>query len=272
MTYHELAERIFEKKSYLCVGLDTDIEKIPSHLGASADPVFEFNRQIIDNTYDLCVAYKLNIAFYESLGPGGWESLRKTVQHIPETHFIIADAKRGDIGNTSRMYARTFFRTYPFDAITISPYMGRDSVQPFLNFPGKWVILLCLTSNEGSQDFQLIRNEEDTSLYESVIEVSKSWADHEQLMYVVGATHPEQLHSIRRRIPESFFLIPGVGAQGGDLAAISEAGWNAHCGMLVNSSRGIIYADSTPSFAKAAREEAVKLQARMEAFIISKKT
>ncbi len=267
MTYQELTDQIFEKKSYLCVGLDTDPARIPQHLKNLADPVFEFNRRIIDSTYDLCVAYKLNIAFYESLGPQGWESLRKTVHHIPNTHFTIADAKRGDIGNTSRMYAKTFFETFPFDSITVNPYMGRDSVQPFLNFPGKWVILLCLTSNTGSHDFQMIADKEGVHLYEKVILQSKEWAGREQLMYVVGATHPEQLVSIRAALPESFFLIPGVGAQGGDLEAISRAGWNPQCGMLINSSRGIIYADSTDAFDKAAREEALKLQQHMARFI-----
>ena len=263
MTYQEIFEHIRQKRSYLCVGLDTDINRIPVHLLDEEDPVFEFNRQIIEATHDLCVAYKLNIAFYESLGTRGWESMRKTLELIPDTHFTIADAKRGDIGNTSAMYARTFFETYQFDSITVNPYMGGDCVSPFLGFDGKWVILLGLTSNAGSADVQMIRAEDGRHVYEHLLEVSRHWGDHNQLMYVVGATHPEQLKAIRQILPNHFFLVPGVGAQGGDLHATTEAGWNDHCGMLVNSSRGIIYADGGVEFAAAARSEAMKLQSRM---------
>jgi orotidine-5'-phosphate decarboxylase len=270
MRYQELFTEILSKQSYLCVGLDTDIEKVPSHLLEFEDPIFEFNRQIIEATHDLCVSYKLNIAFYESQGIKGWESLRKTVQFIPKRHFTIADAKRGDIGNTSKMYAKTFFKTFPFDSVTVNPYMGRDSVQPFLDFNGKWIILLCLTSNKGSTDFQMIQDPKGQFLYEKVFEVSKTWADENQMMYVIGATHPEQLAEIRRQLPNHFFLIPGVGAQGGNLSAISKAAWNKHCGMLVNSSRGIIYADNTENFAVAAREEALNLQQQMAAFMSQK--
>lgn len=270
MTYLELFQEIKKKKSYLCVGLDTDIKKIPKHLLHFEDPVFEFNKQIIEATQDLCVSFKLNIAFYESLGQSGWESLRKTIEVIPSTHFTIADAKRGDIGNTSKMYARTFFETYSFDSITVNPYMGRDSVQPFLDFEEKWVILLCLTSNPGSDDFQMVSDVNGQYLYQRVFEVSQTWTDERQMMYVVGATHPEQLAQIRQKLPNHFFLIPGVGAQGGDLNSISEAGWNAHCGMLVNSSRGIIYADAGQKFASAARGQALKLQQQMAQFITQK--
>lgn len=267
MDINFLTAQIHEKQSYLCVGLDSDIQKIPKHLLDLEDPIYAFNKQIIDQTKDLCVAYKLNIAFYESMGAKGWVSLKKTLSYIPKNIFTIADAKRGDIGNTSAMYARTFFETYDFDSITISPYMGIDSVTPFLNIDNKWVILLALTSNKGSSDFQLIEDKENVKIYEHVLKKSQSWADHHKMMYVVGATHPNQLAEIRKTLPNHFFLIPGVGAQGGNLEAISKAGINDNIGMLVNSSRGIIYAGQEKDFALAARNEALKLQQAMSKFL-----
>ncbi len=268
MTKKELLDQIRKKRSYLCIGLDTDINKIPKFLLEFDDPIYEFNCRIIKATEDLCVSYKLNIAFYESLGPAGWKSLQKTLDEIPRDIFTIADAKRGDIGNTSRMYAKTFFETYDFDSITVNPYMGRDSVQPFQEFDGKWVILLGLTSNPGSADFQLIKDEKGQYFYEHVFEVSKEWGSDRNLMYVVGATHPRQLAEIRQRVPNHFFLVPGVGAQGGDLKAISQAGFSEGTGgILVNSSRGIIYAGNDEKFDLAAREAAMDLKAQMDEFI-----
>jgi orotidine-5'-phosphate decarboxylase len=263
MSRQELFEQIQKKKSFLCVGLDTDLGKIPSYLLKEKDPVFEFNRQIIDATADLSVAYKPNIAFYEALGPKGWESLQKTLDYIPDDIFSIADAKRGDIGNTSSLYAKAFFETMDFDSVTVAPYMGIDSVKPFLDFDGKWVILLALTSNEGSMDFQLTLSKEGKPLFQDVLEKSSQWGTPENLMYVVGATRGEKIAEVRSIVPEHFFLVPGVGAQGGSLEEVAKYGMNAHCGLLVNSSRGIIYAGNGPDFANSARKEAAKLQEEM---------
>jgi orotidine-5'-phosphate decarboxylase len=277
MTRTELFEQIKKKQSYLCVGLDTDISKIPKHLLKSDDPVFEFNRQIIDATKDFCVAYKPNLAFYESLGPRGLESLEKTVKYIPKDCFTIADAKRGDIGNTSGMYAKTFFEYYGFDSVTVAPYMGKDSVTPFLEFKNKWVILLALTSNEGARDFQMhemnsrqytIDNNQNSAsnfkLFEDVLITSKLWGSADNMMFVVGATHPQMFSDIRKIVPDHFLLVPGVGAQGGNLEDVSKAGMNNTCGLLVNSSRQIIYASAGEDFADAAAKEAGKLQTEMK--------
>lgn len=267
MNRQELFKEITTKKSYLCVGLDTDIKKIPSHLLKEKDPVFEFNKQIIDATEKYCVAYKPNLAFYESLGSKGWESLQKTVEYIPKNQFTIADAKRGDIGNTSGLYARAFFENMNFDSVTVAPYMGEDSVKPFLEFKGKWVILLALTSNVGSKDFQMLSVGGEEELFIKVLRVSQQWGDASQLMYVVGATKASMLERIRKEVPESFFLVPGVGAQGGDLEAVSKAGMNKQCGLLVNSSRGIIYASSGNDFAQQAAKEAKALKDEMEIYL-----
>jgi orotidine-5'-phosphate decarboxylase len=263
MTRDELVAQIKKKKSYLCVGLDTDLEKIPKDLLRFSDPVFEFNKQIIDATHAHCVAYKPNIAFYEALGPKGWESLQKTLDYIPKNIFTIADAKRGDIGNTSSLYAKTFFRQMNFDAVTVAPYMGEDSIRPFLEFKDKWVILLAHTSNPGSADFQLLESKSGRKLYEEVILRSQQWANPDQLMYVVGATRADTLGEIRKSAPDYFFLVPGIGAQGGDLEAVSKSGMNKECGLLVNSSRAIIYASSGKDFAEAAGREAKKVQLLM---------
>ncbi len=263
---HLLAE-IRKKKSYLCVGLDTDPEKLPSHLRSLPDPVFEFNRQIIDATEEHCVAYKPNIAFYEALGPRGWESLQRTLEYIPKDHFTIADAKRGDIGNTSTMYAKAFFEQMDFDAITVAPYMGADSVTPFMTFKDKVVILLVHTSNPGSADFQLFKSAEGRTLYEEVILKSQAWGNPENLMYVVGATRADKIAEIRKLAPDHFFLVPGVGAQGGDLAEVSREGLTKDCGLLVNSARAIIYASSDRDFAKAAAHEAMRTQQEMSQYL-----
>ncbi|MBQ2908291.1 MAG: orotidine-5'-phosphate decarboxylase [Bacteroidales bacterium] len=266
MNKKQLVEQIFAKKSFLCVGLDTDINKIPQHLLECEDPVFEFNRQIIDATAQYTIAYKPNTAFYEVYGAKGWESLDKTIKYIKANYpeiFVIADAKRGDIGNTSANYARAFFETMNSDAITVAPYMGLDSVEPFLGFEDKWVILLALTSNKGSKDFQYL-NIEGHELYKEVLAKSATWADDNKMMYVVGATHPEELGEIRKMLPNHFLLVPGVGAQGGDLAAVAKYGLNKECGLIVNSSRGIIYASKEKDFAEKAAEEARKLQQQME--------
>ena len=262
MTKAEIFQQIKQKQSYLCIGLDTDLNKIPKHLLKYEDPVFEFNKQIIDATHEYCVAYKPNVAFYEALGAKGWESLQKTEAYIPKNIFTIADAKRGDIGNTSELYAKAFFQQMNFDAITVAPYMGKDSVTPFLTFENKWVILLAHTSNEGSNDFQLFG--EGRKLYEEVILKSQQWATPENLMYVVGATRADKIAEIRKLAPEHFFLVPGVGAQGGDLAAVSKHGMNKHCGLLVNSSRAIIYASTGEDFAAVARLEAKKVREEMK--------
>lgn len=267
MTRQEIFDQIQTKKSYLCVGLDTDYSRIPKHLLKYDDPVFEFNKQIIDATKDLCVAYKPNLAFYESLGASGWRSLEKTMAYIPEEHFTIADAKRGDIGNTSRLYAKAFFEKMNFDSVTVAPYMGIDSVQPFLDFEGKWVILLALTSNKGSQDFQFAKQNNEVPLYEKVMRTAQTWGTPEQLMFVVGATHPEKFEEIRRIAPDNFLLVPGVGAQGGDLEKLSAFGLNEMCGLLVNSSRGIIFASEGEDFAEKARAAAAKLQRSMSVIL-----
>lgn len=264
MTRKQLFDKIKEKESFLCVGLDTDIKKIPSHLLSSQDPIFEFNKQIIDATHQYAVAYKPNTAFYEAQGAQGWESLQKTLEYIPEDVFTIADAKRADIGNTSSMYARAFFENMNFDSVTVAPYMGSDSVKPFLEFKEKWVILLAATSNPGGHDFQnLIVNDSGEKLYEQVIRQSAKWGNSDNLMYVVGATRPEALADIRKIVPEHFLLIPGVGAQGGDLDAVCKHGMNDQCGLLVNSSRGIIYSDDTVNFGKASGIQAQKVQSEM---------
>jgi len=273
MTKQELFENIQRKKSFLCVGLDTDVNKIPEHLfDESEDPIFEFNKAIIDATADLCVAYKPNLAFYESLGLEGWEVLERTVDYIRDNYpdqFIIADAKRGDIGNTSAMYARTFFGNMEFDSVTVAPYMGEDSITPFLTYEGKWVTLLALTSNKGAFDFQFTKDvETGERLFEKVLRTSLEWGTDENMMYVVGATKAEMLTDIRAIVPEHFLLVPGVGAQGGSLEEVAKYGLNSTCGLLVNSSRQIIYASSEVDFAKAARLEAEKVQAEMEQILI----
>ena len=264
MTRDQLFKQIQQKESFLCVGLDTDINKIPDHLKALDDPVFEFNKQIIDATIDLAVAYKPNLAFYEAQGSRGLESLEKTIEYLPDEVFTIADAKRGDIGNTSRMYAQAFFDRMGFDSVTVAPYMGEDSVTPFLQ-EGKWVILLAATSNPGSFDFQdLMVENTNQKLYERVIEKSQQYGNEDNMMYVVGATRPESLLSIRTMIPHHFLLIPGVGAQGGSLEKVCRYGMNKQCGLLINSSRGIIYAGSDENFANSARKAAQALQGQMK--------
>jgi orotidine-5'-phosphate decarboxylase len=264
VTRQALTELIFERRSYLCVGLDAEIAKLPPHLLQYEDPVLEFNKQIIDATRDLCVAYKPNLAFYEALGAKGWQTLEKTRAYIGQSHFTIADAKRGDIGNTSGLYAKAFFETLDFDAVTVAPYMGSDSVLPFLAYPGKWVILLALTSNKGSGDFQFTPQENGQPLYIKVIEKACAWAPPEQLMFVVGATHPNAFAAVRRAAPSNFLLVPGVGAQGGDLESLSRSGLNADCGMLVNASRSILYAGNGEDFAEKARQEALSIQQQMD--------
>lgn len=272
MNKSQLFEQIKQKQSFLCVGLDTDINKIPETLLATDDPVFEFNKQIINKTAEFAVAYKPNTAFYEVYGAKGWQSLERTIQYIHNNHpdiLVIADAKRGDIGNTSANYANAFFKTLKADAITVAPYMGKDSVEPFLGFEDKWVILLALTSNQGSKDFQYseIGNQ---LLYEKVLQTATTWADAEKMMFVVGATHPEELGKIREMLPDYFFLVPGVGAQGGDLQAVADHGLNDECGLLVNSSRGIIYASNSSDFALKAGEKAKELQQQMSKILKEK--
>lgn len=267
MNAEELFRIIKRKKSFLCVGLDTDYEKIPKIILHKEYPVYEFNRRIIDATHEYAVAYKPNLAFYEMLGAAGYMSLEMTVKYLRETYpdlFIIADAKRGDIGNTSRMYAHAFYKTLDFDAITLSPYMGFDSISPFLEVDGKWVILLALTSNEGSQDFQQLKTEGGKQLFEHVIGSSAKWGSVNNTMYVVGATKAEALAGIRKLIPEHFLLVPGIGSQGGSLKEVARYGMNDRCGLLVNASRSIIYADVSDKFEEAARKEARSLQAQME--------
>ena len=268
MNQQQLFEQIKKKRSFLCVGLDSDIKKLPKLLLRTADPVLAFNRQIIDATADYAVAYKPNLAFYESLGWQGWHTLEKTVEYIKSKHpdiFLIADAKRGDIGNTSNLYARAFFENLGFDAVTVAPYMGEDSVKPFLSHPGKWVILLALTSNKGASDFQFLKDEASgNQLYESVVQTSQKWGNTENMMYVVGATKAEKLEEIRKIIPEHFLLVPGVGAQGGSLEEVAKYGMNKTCGLLVNSSRGIIYASGGKDFAEKAGTAAGEMQMEME--------
>ena len=266
MNKQQLIDNISRKKSFLCVGLDTDVDKIPEHLfDVTDDPIFEFNKQIIDATSDLCVAYKPNLAFYESIGLEGWDVLERTVDYIRTNYpdqFIIADAKRGDIGNTSAMYARTFFGNMDFDAVTIAPYMGEDSVAPFLTYENKWAIVLALTSNKGASDFQYIE-EDGEKLFEKVLKTSKKWGTDENMMFVVGATKAEMLAEIRKIIPTHFLLVPGIGAQGGSLQEVAKYGMTDECGLLINSSRQIIYASSETDFAEKAREEALKVQQEM---------
>jgi orotidine-5'-phosphate decarboxylase len=272
MTHQELFENICKKKSFLCVGLDTDINKIPRFLLDTSDPIFAFNQQIIDATHDVTVAYKPNLAFYESLGVNGWNSLEKTVNYIRYNYpdiFIIADAKRGDIGNTSSMYAKAFFDTMEFDAVTVAPYMGEDSVKPFLTYVDKWVILLALTSNKGAFDFQFM-SEGGEKLFEKVIKTSAQWGTDENLMYVVGATKADMLADIRKIIPNHFLLVPGVGAQGGSLREVAENGMTTRCGLLVNSSRQIIYASENDDFAAKAREAALEVQQEMQQLLTEK--
>jgi len=265
MTKQELFENIKRKQSFLCVGLDTDIKRIPEHLKEEEDPVFAFNKSIIDATAEYCVSYKPNLAFYESLGVKGMMAFEKTIDYLREKYpdqFIIADAKRGDIGNTSELYARSFFEHTKVDAVTVAPYMGEDSVKPFLKYNG-WVILLTLTSNKGSNDFQLTEDANGVRLFEKVLKTSQSWGTDEQMMYVVGATQGKMFLDIRKYAPDHFLLVPGVGAQGGSLEEVCKYGMNKQCGLLVNSSRAIIYADQSPAFATAAREEARKIQEEM---------
>ncbi len=266
MKRSQLIENIKNKRSFLCVGLDTDIKKLPKHLADHEDGVFDFNKAIIDATAPYCVAYKPNLAFYESLGVKGQIALEKTIAYIKEAHpdqFIIADAKRGDIGNTSQLYARCFFEYLDVDAVTVAPYMGEDSVKPFLGYDGKWVILLALTSNKGSADFQLTADGEGTPLFEKVMRRSAEWAGDEEMMYVVGATQGRMFEKIRQIAPTSFLLVPGVGSQGGSLEEVVRYGMTDDCGLLVNSSRGIIYASTGGDFAEAAAAEALKLRDEM---------
>lgn len=267
MERKQLIEQIFTKKSFLCVGLDTDLNKVPKFLLNEEDPIFSFNKAIIDATAPYCIAYKPNLAFYECYGLKGMEAFEKTITYLKEkypNHFIIADAKRGDIGNTSKMYAQTFFKEYNVDALTIAPYMGEDSVKPFLEYEGKWVILLALTSNKGSHDFQLFEDKDGVRLFERVLSKAQEWGTTENLMFVVGATQGSLFADIRKLAPNSFLLVPGVGAQGGSLQEVCKYGMNKDCGLLVNSSRGIIYASSEANFAEIAGEKAKELQQEME--------
>ncbi len=267
MNRQQLYENILRKQSFLCVGLDTDVKKLPEHLLKEEDPVFSFNKAIIDATAPYCIAYKPNLAFYESQGTEGWLALEKTVRYIKQNHpdqFIIADAKRGDIGNTSAMYARTFFEEMDVDAVTVNPYMGEDSVTPFLGYDGKWVILLALTSNKGSHDFQLMEDTEGERLFEKVLRQSQQWADEGQMMYVVGATQGSAFEGIRKIAPRHFLLVPGIGAQGGSLEEVCRYGMARECGLIVNSSRAIIYADHTELFAQVAGEKAKEVQTEMK--------
>jgi orotidine-5'-phosphate decarboxylase len=269
MTTQQLIDQIRIKKSFLCVGLDVDLTKIPEHLLELEDPIFEFNKAIIDATHDLAVSYKPNIAFYEAYGIKGWQALQKTIEYINEKYpeiFTIADAKRGDIGNTSSMYAKAFFEDLNFDSITVAPYMGKDSVEPFLAFENKHTIILALTSNEGAFDFQTL-NVGGIELYKQVLETSKTWKNNQNLMYVVGATKAEYFTEIRKIVPDSFLLVPGVGAQGGSLSEVCKYGMNSNVGLLINSSRGIIYASKGTDFAKKARTEALKMQREMESIL-----
>ena len=269
MNSSQLFNNIVKKKSFLCVGLDPEIEKIPSFLQKRENPIFEFNKRIIDATHEYAVAYKPNVAFYESSGSSGWLSLESTVKYIKKKYpdlFVIADAKRGDIGNTSKMYAKTFLETMPFDAVTVAPYMGEDSVTPFLSYSEKWVVLLALTSNKGADDFQY-HDEDGIRLFERVLSVSKKWGNIDNIMYVIGATRAEMLAEVRQIVPEHFLLVPGVGAQGGSLAEVVKYGMNHHCGLLVNSSRGIIFADNSRNFDKVAGEKAREVQQEMQKYL-----
>lgn len=266
MTRQQLIEHIFTKKTFLCVGLDTDIKKIPQHLLGNDDPIFDFNKAIIDATVKYCIAYKPNLAFYECMGTKGLSAFERTVEYLKETypdHLIIADAKRGDIGNTSAMYARTFFDGYDIDALTVAPYMGEDSVTPFLEYENKWVILLALTSNKGSHDFQLTTDQDGERLFEKVIRKSQAWGTPDNMMYVVGATQGKMFQDIRMLAPDHFLLVPGVGAQGGSLQEVCKYGMTDDCGLIVNSSRGIIYASGDTDFAQVAAIKAMELQREM---------
>lgn len=266
MNKQELIENIKRKQSFLCVGLDTDIKKIPSHLREEDEPIFTFNKAIIDATADLCIAYKPNLAFYESLGTKGWKAFEKTVKYIREYYpdqFIIADAKRGDIGNTSALYARSFFEEMEIDAVTVAPYMGEDSVTPFLSYENRWVILLALTSNKGSHDFQLIEDKAGERLFEKVLRKSQEWGNDKQMMYVVGATQGRSFMDVRKIVPTHFLLVPGIGAQGGSLEEVCRYGMTKDCGLIVNSSRGIIYASNGSDFAEAAHRAAHEVQQQM---------
>jgi orotidine-5'-phosphate decarboxylase len=266
MTRHQLVEEIYKKRTYLCVGLDTDITKIPKHLLSEPDPVFAFNKAIIDATKDLCVSYKINTAFYEALGVKGWEAMEKTVHYIGDEHFKIADAKRGDIGNTSEQYAKAFFETMPFDAITVAPYMGEDSVKPFLQHKGKWAIVLGLTSNKGATDFELLHSVGEF-IYEKVLQTVSLWGTTDNLMFVIGATQANTFTDIRKLTPHHFYLVPGVGAQGGSLKEISEQAMIKDCGIIVNVSRSIIYASDKEDYAERARVIAKEYQEEMTSFL-----
>jgi orotidine-5'-phosphate decarboxylase len=269
MDHLQLFENIKQKRSFLCVGLDSEKEKIPSCLLKEKDPVFEFNKRIIDATHKYAIAYKPNIAFYESDGSAGWTTLEATVRYLKKKYpevFVIADAKRGDIGNTSKMYAKAFLGNMPFDALTVAPYMGEDSVTPFLSYDEKWVVLLALTSNKGADDFQY-HNEDGIKLFERVLSVSQKWGSIDNIMYVVGATHAEMLKDIRKIVPDHFLLIPGVGAQGGSLEEVAKYGLNSKCGVIVNSSRGIIFADNSEKFDMIAGEKAIEMQQEMEKYL-----
>lgn len=273
MDHSQLFQNIVDKRSFLCVGLDSEIEKIPSSLRRAKDPVFEFNKAVIDTTFKYTVAYKLNVAFYECNGTRGWKSLEATLKYIKNNYpdiLVIADAKRGDIGNTSKMYARAFFERMSFDGITVAPYMGEDSVTPFLAYKDKWVILLALTSNKGADDFQY-HNEDGIRLFERVLTLSRKWGSINNLMYVVGATRAEMLKEIRKVVPDHFLLVPGVGTQGGSLSDVAKYGLNSKCGLIVNSSRGIIFADSSENFSKAAGEKAREIQKEMELYLVQHK-
>jgi orotidine-5'-phosphate decarboxylase len=264
MNRQRLISEIRTKRSYLCVGLDSDVRKIPAHLQGAADPVLEFNRAIIDATRDLCVAYKLNTAFYEAEGVKGWEVMQRTVEYIGDSHFLIADAKRGDIGNTSSLYARAFFEQMNFDAVTVAPYMGEDSIRPFLEYPGKWTIVLGLTSNKGSEDFQKLSLETGSVLFREVMSKVSHWGNPGNLMFVVGATQSSEVSAIRELLPEHFFLVPGVGAQGGSLEEISQQAMNSDIGLLVNASRSVIFASRGIDFAEKARSSAHEIRSAME--------
>jgi orotidine-5'-phosphate decarboxylase len=270
MTRQELIAQIKHKQSFLCVGLDTDIDKIPKFLLEFEDPIFEFNKRIIDATKEFCVAYKPNLAFYERHGESGWKSLRKTIEYIPENIFVIADAKRGDIGNTASYYAAAFFKDLNCDALTVAPYMGKDSVQPFLGYEGKWAIVLAMTSNPGSLDFQFIETKDGKLFSELITEQCASWGDSNEMMFVVGATRAQDIAKIRAIAPDYFFLVPGVGAQGGSLDDVVKYGWNSDCGLLVNSSRAIIYASNNEDFDIQAGESAQDIQQKMASIIANK--
>ncbi|MDR2499245.1 MAG: orotidine-5'-phosphate decarboxylase [Tannerellaceae bacterium] len=270
MTKQQLIDNIRRKRSFLCVGLDTDIAKIPQHLLDLDDPIFAFNRAIIESTAEYCIAYKPNLAFYESLGSRGIASLEKTLEYLKAYHpdqFVIADAKRGDVGNTAEMYARCFFEKMHFDAVTLAPYMGADSISPFLGYQGKWAILLALTSNRGASDFQLMRTAKGDRLFESVIKASMQWAGDDAIMFVAGATQAEMIADLRKIAPQHFLLVPGIGAQGGSLRQVVENGMNRDCGLIVNASRSIIYADRGPQFDAAASQAAAQIQSEMDEYL-----